>query len=221
MEAVAAHGVLLVILIGDVEHVGLGGHGGVESGVEHHHLGDLLAEDLAAGADALAVGLVVKGGQGDKALNILNDLLVHQHGLVEDRAALHDAVAHGGNLIQAVDNAVLPVDKGVFHLHKGGGVVQHVHVLLQLPAVGGLVGEDAPGHADALAVALAHHLFVVHVDELVLQRRAARVDDENFHGSNLSFPLSPKSLRTRVSRRAPFGMVVISPALLRTGGCFV
>ena len=28
VEAVAAHGVLLVVLVGDVEHVGLGGHGG-------------------------------------------------------------------------------------------------------------------------------------------------------------------------------------------------
>ena len=134
------------------------------------------------------MGLVVQGGQGNEAFDVLNDLLVHQHGLVENGAALHDTVPHGRDLLQALDNAILPVDEGVLHLHKGGGVVQHVHGLLQLAAVGGLMGENAPGHADALAVALAHHLLVVHVDELILQGRAARVDDENFHVPDLSFP---------------------------------
>ena len=60
-------------------------------------------------------------------------------------------------------------------------MVCHDHVLLQDTAVGRLVAEVAHLHADALAVALAEHLLGLHVDELILQGRAAGVDDQNFH----------------------------------------
>ena len=43
----------------------------------------------------------------------------------------------------------------------------------------GLVAADA--HADALDEALGDDRFVLHVDQLILQRGRTGVDDQNFH----------------------------------------
>ena len=63
VEAVAADVVLLIVLVGDGVDVGLGGHGHMEGGVEHGHLGRL-GHDLLAGLDAHEIGGVVEGPGG-------------------------------------------------------------------------------------------------------------------------------------------------------------
>ena len=65
VEAVAANLVLLIVFIGQGVHIGLGGHRLVEGGVEHGHLGHVLAHDGRCRRDAGDVGGVVEGGQGD------------------------------------------------------------------------------------------------------------------------------------------------------------
>ncbi len=105
---------------------------------------------------------------------------------MEDGPALDHPVAYGRHLTEVLYNALLRVQQRVLHLGKGGGVIRQVHVLMQLPAIGGLVGKDAPVKAYALAVALAEHLFPVHIDKLIFERGAARIDYKNFHIS-LSF----------------------------------
>ena len=69
VEAVAAHLVLLVVFIGQGVGVGHGGHGLVEGGVEHGHLGHAGPHDGGAGLDAQDVGGVVQGSQGDARLH--------------------------------------------------------------------------------------------------------------------------------------------------------
>ena len=49
--------------------------------------------------------------------------------------------------------------------------------------------------ADALAQALGEELLALHVDELVLQRGAAGVDDQNFHFSLPTFAIVKFALR--------------------------
>ena len=127
---------------------------------------------------------------------------------------------HGRDLLQALDNAILPVDEGVFHLHKGGGVVQHVHVLLQLPAVGGLVGEDAPGHADALAVALHTICSLSMSMSWYFKEELPALMTRIFMVRIFPF-LFPQKACGPAFPGGRLLMVVISPALLRTGGCFV
>ena len=45
-----------------------------------------------------------------------------------------------------------------------------------------LVGQLAHGLPDAFDHAGAHDRMVVHVEQLILARRGACVDDQNFHG---------------------------------------
>ena len=63
VEPVTADAVLRVQVVGDGVEVGLFGQGGVEGRVEDRDLGDLFAEDLGAGVDALEVGRVVQGAR--------------------------------------------------------------------------------------------------------------------------------------------------------------
>ena len=186
---VAPDGVLLVILIGHIVHVCLWGHGGVEGCIENHGLGHILAEQVPAGPYALYMGAVMQRGQGNQALYVRDDLIIHKAGLVEDGAALNHPVAYGGDLSEVLYNALLRVQQGLLHLGKGGGMVGHVHVPVQLPAVGGLMGKDTAVQAYALTVPLAEHLLAVHINKLILQRGAACIDNKNFHIS-LSFPIN-------------------------------
>ena len=187
MGSIAAHAVFFIVLIGNIEHKGLGGHGGMERGVEHHRFRHLIAKQVPAGANALHVGLVVQRRQGDQAFDALDHLFVYQHGLAEQRPALHHAVADGGYLVQAFQHAVLRIDQSVLDLLEGGGMILHIHVLMQLSAVLRFVGEHTRLHADPFTVSLAQHLFGIHIDQLILQRRAACVDYENFHVLPLPF----------------------------------
>src|SRR5699024_6288984 len=140
VEAVATHVILLIVLVGDGVDVGLGGHGHVEGGVEHGHLGGV-GDDLLAGPDAHEVGGVVEGTQGDALLDGGDAGVVDDAALGEGGAAVEDAVAHCGDLIGGGDDALLRVHHDVQHgldgLVVGGHGDVHHHVL---PA-GNLVGE--------------------------------------------------------------------------------
>ena len=71
VEPVAADAVPLVQDVGQAVEVRAGGHGLVEGGVEHGHLGDTVAEQLAGRPVALHVGRVVQGGEVEALLDPL------------------------------------------------------------------------------------------------------------------------------------------------------
>ena len=181
MEAVAADLVLLVVLIGQGVGIGHGGHGLVEGGVEHGHLGHVGAHDGGARLDAGDVGGVVQGGQGDALLQGGHHLVVDLHRGGEGLAAVDHPVAHRLDLLHGADYAVGGVHQGVQHGLDGLRMGGHGHVLgVDGLLAGGLIGEFAVD-ADALAQALGQHRLGVGVQQLVLQGRAAGVDYQNFH----------------------------------------
>ena len=180
MEAVAAHVILLIVLVGDGVDVGLGGHGHVESGVEHGHLGGV-GHDGLAGPDAHEVGGVVEGAQGDALLDGGDARVVDDAALSEGHAAVEHPVADGGDLVGGGDNAVDRVHHDVQHRLDGLAVGGHGDLPDHVLTAGDLVGQTAVD-ADALAQTLGEDLAALRLHELVLQRGAAGVDDQNFHG---------------------------------------
>ena len=182
VEAIAADLVLLVILIGQGIGIGHGGHGLVEGGVEHGHHGGT-RHQLLAGADADDVGGVVQGGQGVALLNGGHDLVGDAHGLGKLLAAVDHPVTHRVDLLHGGDDAVLLIHQGVQHGLDGLGMGGHSHV-------GGLDSRFASGlisklavDADALTQALGQDLLGIGVEQLILQGRAAGVDDQYVHRS--------------------------------------
>ena len=180
VEAVAADLVLLIELIGQGVDIALGGHGLVESGVEHTHHGHT-GHDLLAGLDAGDVGGIVEGGQGDALFQSGHNLVGNAHGGGELLAAVDHAVAHRVDLRGTLDHAVPGVQQGVQHSLNGLGVSGHGDLELILGVLGGHLVSQAAVDADALAQPLGEHLTGGGVHELILEGGAACVDDQNFH----------------------------------------
>jgi len=179
VEAVAAHAVLLVVLIGDGVHISLRGHGAVESGVEHGHHGDV-AEHLAGGLDAQDACGVVQGSQRAQLTQSLDDLIGDQAAALELLAAMHHAVADGVDLAHVIDALALAGGHLLHDLSKCLGVGGEDGRGGGLVAVG-LVSDHAALHANALAQAFAQHLLAVHIDQLILQGRRTAVNNQNLH----------------------------------------
>ena len=195
MEAVAAQAVLLIIFVGNGIGVCLGGHGLVESGVKDDDHRDLFAEDLAAGAHGDEAGGVVQRGEVREVVDGLHDLVVNQHRLGEFFSAVDAAVADGRNFRDVVNNLVLAGGQQVHNLGKSLGMGREVGFVFDFGAGGELVADKAAG-SDPFAVALGNDLFILHIDELILHRGAARVDDKNLHGS-LEPPLTFCTVREK------------------------
>ena len=189
VEAVAAHAVLLIVLVGDSVHVSLRRHGAVESGIEHSHHGHI-AEHLACGLDAQDAGGVVQGSQRAQLTDGLNDLIGDQAALLELLAAMHHAVADGVDLAHIIDALALAGGHLLHDLSKCLGVGGEDGRGGGLVAVG-LVSDHAAFHANALAQALAQHLLAVHIDQLILQGRRTAVNNQNFHLCCLLYVFAP------------------------------
>ena len=196
VEAVAADAVVLVILIRNRVHEGLAGHGLVERGVKHGDHRHVVAHDLAAGVDAGDVRGVVQRREGGALLERLHDLVVDLHGGGELLAAVDDTVTDRVDLLHVGDHAVLGAGELVDDGGNGLGMRRHREILVK----DGLSADQRAVlqmtvDADALAKALGENGFVLHVDQLILQRGAAGVDDQNFHSVG-SFPIFLLSCKT-------------------------
>ena len=139
----------------------------MESGVENGHLRHA-GQHFAHGIDTGQVTGGVQRGQVLEALDLLDDLVVHAHALLEDFAAVGHTVTNGANLLEVFDDANLRVGQGLEDNLDTLGMVgdrQLLVVLLTVP----LVGELTHFQTDTLQQTFGHHVGIVgHVDQLIL-----------------------------------------------------
>ena len=155
-------------------------HGHTEGGIEHGDLGRA-GHDGLAGLDAHQVGGIVQRPEREALFDGGFTGIVHQTGFGELTAAVQHAMADSADLAHGIDNTVFRAGE-LFQNGLDGFLVGRegdVRLIGGL-AVLRLMGQ-APVDADALAQTLGQQRLVVHVDKLVLERGAARVDDKNFH----------------------------------------
>ena len=182
METIAAHLVLLVVLIGNSIGESLCGHGLMESGVEHCDLGNI-AHDGLAGVDAGDVGGVVERSEGDAVFNGLHNVIGDQNAGGKGLAAVNNAVADSVDLLHAGDNTVLGAGELINDRGNGFGMSGHGDIFVEHRLIADERGVlEVTVDAYALAQTLCQDTLGVHVEELVFQRGAAGVDDKNFHG---------------------------------------
>ncbi|KAF5029467.1 hypothetical protein DSECCO2_648310 [anaerobic digester metagenome] len=184
VEAVAADAQRLVQVVGQRVKIRLLGHGLVELGVEHAH-GRRVRKEFFRHFDAREVGGVVQRTQrnvvADDALGPFVDL----DGLLDLFAAEQHAVTHGVDFALVGDDALLGIGDQVHDLlHAFDMIGERLFEDDLFLGVGvglDLVGQFAHAFADALDKTGAQGLLGGHVDELVLDGRAAGVDDEYVH----------------------------------------
>ena len=180
VEAVAADGVVLVVLSGDGVAVSNGRHGHMERGVEHSDLGSG-GHDSLAGADTHQVGGVVQGAQRNALLDGGNNVVIDDAGVKELHAAVQDAMAHSIDLVGGLDDAVHRVNQNGQNRLNGLGVGGHGDVLDNLLAVC-VVGQAAVD-VDTLAQALGGHHTGIRIHQLILEGRRTGIDNQNVHGN--------------------------------------
>ena len=145
----------------------MGGHGGVEGVVEHRHLRHVRHE-VVNGTDALQVTGVVDGCEVAEALDAGLHAFVDEAALLEEVAALHDAMAHGVDFVEALDGTILLAEQRLEHEVHALLVVGHVVHEDFLLAVGQGELQECVVEADALYAALSQHGLVVHVVKFIL-----------------------------------------------------
>ena len=200
MGAVTTDAVLLVVFIRKGVHIGVRLHRLVESGVEGHDLRHI-RQHVRDGLDAEQVGRVVERGEVAADLDLLQHVLADEGAPGEEIRALHDAVADGLDVVEAGEHAVLGIHEGVEHeLHADFVVRNGLGHGVRLFA-GGLMGKAAVGQADLLDQAFGQQIIdivVLHVQQLVLDRRAAAIDNQNNHTESFF------SLRRKITKYCVF-----------------
>ena len=175
VRTIAAHFILLVVVVIDGVEVRIVGHGRMEGRVEHErHL--LVGHNGAAGVDAEDGGRVMERRELGDLVHRLHDFVGDERRLGECLARGDDAVADGVDLVHRGEDARLAVHKFFEDEGDGFGMVRKFlfdDVLLPLCLVRELAARDA----DAFAGTLGDDALRLHVDELILERGAPRVDD--------------------------------------------
>ena len=85
------------------------------------------------------------------------------------------------NLCDIRDNTQLRVSQKFQHPTESYFVVVQRRLGFVIVFAGAFMGDRATGDADTLAQALGKHLAFRHIKELIFQRRATGVNNQNFH----------------------------------------
>ena len=123
----------------------------------------------------------LRGVRGNKIAMIFQEPMVSLNPLHTLEKQLYEVLSlHRGMRREAARGEILNCLDRV-------GMRGHCNVrLVLLVGLVALMGQLAVD-ANALTQALCHHGVGVHINELVLQRRTARIDDQYFHSSKLPF----------------------------------
>ena len=176
VEPVPPDLVVLEPLVGHRVQVGARRHRRVEGGVEHRHLRQL-GEELLGDADAEQVRRVVQRAERDALLDLRDHLLGDRHRAGEARAAVHDAVADPGEIVDEPDAPEQLHDRAQRGVVVGVVQVTAVLVPIELPV------QRRMRRVEALRDAGDPLGAVGGVDDCKLRRRAATVQDEDVQRS--------------------------------------
>ena len=167
--------------------IGLLGDAVVEGGVRDDDVADG-REHVTADLDDVGLGVVVKRGERSDLADPAERLVGDDLGLGEVPAALNDAVTDSLDLARVEARLV----ENLEDVLDGGLVIGKGDLELLLGATVLLMADERAVDADALAVALRIDLVRGGVEQLILERRTASIDDQDVHWT----PLVGTVLRT-------------------------
>ena len=168
--AVTADAVFLIIFVGQRIHVGRRLHGLMERGVESDNLGHV-GEHMRDGMYAQKVGGVVQRGEIAADFDLAEHVVVDEGAAGEEVGALHDAVAHGLDVIKAAEHSVGGIHEKVEDEPHSDLVVRYRKFLGIGFLAGGLMGHLSFGKTDFLDDAFCQKIVDIvafHIKELVL-----------------------------------------------------
>ena len=168
MEAVLSYVELFIALVGETEHISLGGHCLVECRIEYNDLRNSLGNNALAGSESKRMSMVVNRSELTEFIDLINNLISNENGLIKNISALHDSVTYSRYFVHTVNYLCVACCKGFNKLHKSLGMRRERTVSTEFSAVVCLVG-NVTVNSDSVAVTLSNNAFIVHVDELILE----------------------------------------------------
>ena len=134
-----------------------------------------------AGAHSHEVRWIVERRERRKLFDDLDHIIVDKNGFAELFTAVNYAVTYGVYLVHTAENTNFLIGKYVKdHLDSIGMIL---HVLLDFDRIlpGGLILQKRAFDAYTLTKTLRNDFARVHIYELILERGASRIYDQNLH----------------------------------------
>ncbi len=86
------------------------------------------------------------------------------------------------DFIKARNHSAVALGQNSFYLLERHGMVRHFNVKVEFAPIR-CVAVHMAACADALADSLRQHIFPIHINQLIFQGRASRIDDQDFHST--------------------------------------
>ena len=153
----------------------------MERSIEDSNHRSLFAEYFLAGLHRGSLRRIVQRAKLGEGEDILNNLIGNQGRLLVNFAAVQHAMADCGDLGNVINDLALTGGENGNYFQESLFVGRESDIFVNLAAVSGLVTDVAHLQADTFAVAFCQYTLIGHIDELIFQRRAAGVDNQDFH----------------------------------------
>ncbi len=168
VESVATDGIFFIVFIGDRENIAFRRHRLMERCIKDSDHRNIRSEYFTAGSHGDCLRRVVKGTEFTQIIYGIDYFIGHQSALLIDLAAVEDSVSNGDDLADIVDYFSFAGSHLLHDFKESLLVCREIHLLFDLCTAGDAVRDKAAG-TYTLAVSLADHLFVVHLDQLIFK----------------------------------------------------
>ena len=149
-------------------------HGQMEGSIENGNHGNA-GHKFLTGAHTHNMSGVMERSHGEGCFHILDGFFRCNRGLGEESPAVHVTMADTVDFFEIGDDAVIFVYESVEHHFNGDVMIFNVRFDFVFVFAGGFVGKQGVVQTDAIHKAFGHNAFIIHINELIFQRRTAAV----------------------------------------------
>ena len=152
----------------------------MESSIEYGNLRGV-RHQLLAGTDPGYVGRLMERSHVAEIFDLFQHFIRNHNGFVEDFAAMHHPVAHSIDFIHGFDDPMVGINQSSQDLLDavnmvGDGAFQSYFVLPSRS-----MSQNGPFDADTFYQTFCDDRFILHINQLIFDGRAAAVYNKNLH----------------------------------------
>ena len=185
VEAVLPHVILLIVLIRETIHKCLLRNRLMECCIEYNNLRNM-RHDFLACPESQCMTVIVNRSQFPQIFNFVNDFIGYQRRLFENFCTLYDTMSDSRYLVHAGNHSSVTGGQSLYQPFKCFGMGREIAVFLYISAICSLVTQVTI-NANTVTISFCNNRFIFHINQLILQRGAASIYNENNHKKIQSF----------------------------------
>lgn len=145
---------------------------------------------LLASPQSQCVTVVMNRSEFLQVFDFVNDFISNQCSLGEQFCTLYDTVTNSRYFIHAGNDRSITSGQSLYQPFKCFRMGREIAVFLYFSAIRSLVTQMTI-NADSVAVSFCDYRFIFHINQLIFQRGAASIYNENNHKKIQSFLMMP------------------------------